>query len=137
MTGTPTPRPPRRLERGDGFVARTATAADLPQMLEVLQGTFPTWPPVPSDRSALEYLETTGDDEAWRGWLAEACVKIGEAYRTGTHAVAHDIGTDENEDQAENAGIGQRDDRWRNDRQVHDILRIGIGLRTVEHFQDG
>ncbi len=57
MTSTPPTRPPRRLERGDGFVARTATAADLPQMLQVLQGTFPTWPPVPSDRSALEYLE--------------------------------------------------------------------------------
>jgi len=41
-------------------------------------------------QSALEYLERSGDQEAWDGWLAEACVKIAEAYRTGTHAIAHD-----------------------------------------------
>jgi len=40
--------------------------------------------------SALEYLEHTGDDEAWNGWLAGACVKIVEAYRTGTFAMSHD-----------------------------------------------
>ncbi|MFN3167965.1 MAG: amylo-alpha-1,6-glucosidase [Phycisphaeraceae bacterium] len=40
--------------------------------------------------SALEYLNHTGDDAAWDGWLAGACVKIVEAYRTGTFAMSHD-----------------------------------------------
>eukprot|EP00752_Nemacystus_decipiens_P014111 g12547.t1 len=40
--------------------------------------------------SALEFVEASGDDEAWSGWLAQACVKIVEAYRTGMHAMAHD-----------------------------------------------
>jgi predicted glycogen debranching enzyme len=40
--------------------------------------------------SALEYLAYTGDDDAWDGWLAGACVKIVEAYRTGTFARSHD-----------------------------------------------
>lgn len=40
--------------------------------------------------AALEYLDLTDDRPAWDDWLAEACVKIVEAYRTGTHATAHD-----------------------------------------------
>lgn len=40
--------------------------------------------------SALEYLRITGDDSAWKDWLAQACVKIIEAYRTGTSAMSHD-----------------------------------------------
>lgn len=40
--------------------------------------------------SALEYVRVSGDEEAWQQWLADACVKIVEAYRTGTHAMAHD-----------------------------------------------
>ncbi|MEM7718066.1 MAG: amylo-alpha-1,6-glucosidase, partial [Pseudomonadota bacterium] len=40
--------------------------------------------------SALQYVEASGDDDAWQRWLAEACVKIAEAYRTGTRALAHD-----------------------------------------------
>ena len=40
--------------------------------------------------SALEYLDRTGDAKAWDDWLAEACVKIVEAYRTGTFAMSHD-----------------------------------------------
>lgn len=40
--------------------------------------------------SALQYLEQSGDHAAWQDWLADACVKIVEAYRTGTHATAHD-----------------------------------------------
>jgi len=40
--------------------------------------------------SALAYLEHTGDRDAWDRWLADACVKIVEAYRTGTHATSHD-----------------------------------------------
>lgn len=41
-------------------------------------------------QSAMQYLETSGDDDAWQQWLAQACVKIIEAYRTGTHATGHD-----------------------------------------------
>lgn len=40
--------------------------------------------------SALAYLESTDDAAAWNDWLAQACVKIVEAYRQGTHAMAHD-----------------------------------------------
>jgi len=40
--------------------------------------------------SALEYLKVTGDNAAWGGWLAQACIKIVEAYRTGTFAMSHD-----------------------------------------------
>ena len=40
--------------------------------------------------SALEYVEASGDETAWKDWLAAACIKIVEAYRTGTHAMAHD-----------------------------------------------
>lgn len=40
--------------------------------------------------SALEYVAASGDDKAWQDWLADACIKIVEAYRTGTHATAHD-----------------------------------------------
>jgi len=40
--------------------------------------------------SALQYVEQSGDDKAWQDWLADACIKIVEAYRTGTHATAHD-----------------------------------------------
>lgn len=40
--------------------------------------------------SALEYIEASGDDDAWGQWLADACVQIVEAYRTGTQATAHD-----------------------------------------------
>lgn len=40
--------------------------------------------------SALEYLEVTGDKTAWGDWLAEACVTIIEAYRSGTYALTHD-----------------------------------------------
>ena len=40
--------------------------------------------------SALEYVNATDDQDAWRGWLADACVQIVEAYRTGTQATAHD-----------------------------------------------
>lgn len=40
--------------------------------------------------SALEYVAASGDDDAWQGWLAQACIKIVEAYRIGTHATAHD-----------------------------------------------
>lgn len=41
-------------------------------------------------QSALEYVAASGDDDAWNDWLASACVQIVEAYRTGTHATAHD-----------------------------------------------
>jgi len=40
--------------------------------------------------SALEYLEHTGDDASWDGWLAQACVAVVEGYRQGTYADAHD-----------------------------------------------
>ncbi|MEM9415206.1 MAG: amylo-alpha-1,6-glucosidase [Planctomycetota bacterium] len=40
--------------------------------------------------SALEYLEHTGDNDAWDGWLARACVEVVEGYRKGTFADAHD-----------------------------------------------
>ncbi|XAL98126.1 glycogen debranching enzyme N-terminal domain-containing protein [Phycisphaeraceae bacterium D3-23] len=40
--------------------------------------------------SALEYLETTGDSDAWNRWLAQACVDVVEGYRRGTRADAHD-----------------------------------------------
>ena len=40
--------------------------------------------------SALQYLEASGDKDSWDRWLANACVQIVEAYRTGTHAMAHD-----------------------------------------------
>lgn len=40
--------------------------------------------------SALEYDEHSGDTQSWNDWLADACVQIVEAYRTGTHAMAHD-----------------------------------------------
>jgi predicted glycogen debranching enzyme len=40
--------------------------------------------------SALEYVNASGDDDAWQQWLADACVQIVEAYRTGTQAMAHD-----------------------------------------------
>jgi predicted glycogen debranching enzyme len=43
--------------------------------------------------SALQYIEQSGDQDAWNDWLSEACVKIVEAYRTGTHATAHDGST--------------------------------------------
>ena len=43
--------------------------------------------------SALQYIEQSGDDDAWQDWLADACVQIVEAYRTGTHATAHDGST--------------------------------------------
>jgi len=39
---------------------------------------------------ALEYLKATNDSASWEGWLAQACVKIIEAYRKGTYALAHD-----------------------------------------------
>lgn len=40
--------------------------------------------------SALEYVAASGDEDVWQDWLADACVQIVEAYRTGTHAMAHD-----------------------------------------------
>ena len=40
--------------------------------------------------SALAYIAASGDDDAWQDWLATACVKIVEAYCTGTQATAHD-----------------------------------------------
>lgn len=40
--------------------------------------------------SALEYLKAVGDVTSWNDWLANACVKIIEAYRTGTFAMSHD-----------------------------------------------
>lgn len=40
--------------------------------------------------SALQYIEVSGDEDAWQNWLADACVQIVEAYRTGTKATAHD-----------------------------------------------
>ncbi|MEM6506650.1 MAG: amylo-alpha-1,6-glucosidase [Planctomycetota bacterium] len=40
--------------------------------------------------SAMQYIEASGDSEAWQAWLAQACVKIIEAYRNGTYAMAHD-----------------------------------------------
>jgi predicted glycogen debranching enzyme len=43
--------------------------------------------------SAIQYLQVSDDQDAWNSWLAEACVKIVEAYRTGTHATAHDGST--------------------------------------------
>lgn len=47
----------RRVDRGDGFVARNATEADIPAILRVLLASFASWPPVPTDRSALDFLE--------------------------------------------------------------------------------
>lgn len=40
--------------------------------------------------SALEYIQLTDDHDAWEQWLAKACVKVVEAYRTGAQAIAHD-----------------------------------------------
>ena len=47
----------RTLDRGDGFVARSAATADFPAILNVLQASFDQWPPVPTDRSALDFLK--------------------------------------------------------------------------------
>lgn len=104
MRNQPNDQPQRRFDRGDGFVARSATAADLPAMLQVLQSTFAIWPPVPSDRSALDYLEwkmtPPGRGPADHG-VAEfegrlIAVKLrwfGRAWLRGTEQVI-DIGAD-------------------------------------------
>lgn len=42
--------------------------------------------------SALEYVRHSGDEAAWDGWLAEACLAVVAGYRDGTHADAHDGG---------------------------------------------
>ncbi|QQE13629.1 glycogen debranching enzyme family protein [Planctomycetota bacterium] len=34
--------------------------------------------------AAVEYVKLSGDKKSWKEWLAEACVKIVEAYREGT-----------------------------------------------------
>ena len=35
-------------------------------------------------QAALQYLATTGDNDAWREWLAAACLRIVDAYAAGT-----------------------------------------------------
>ncbi len=35
-------------------------------------------------QAALQYVQTTRDRDAWRNWLAQACLEIVHAYRTGT-----------------------------------------------------
>lgn len=35
-------------------------------------------------QAALQYLHATGDDDAWRDWLAPACLEIVAAYHAGT-----------------------------------------------------
>jgi len=34
--------------------------------------------------AALQYVEASGDDEAWEDWLAEACVRVCDGYIHGT-----------------------------------------------------
>lgn len=46
----------RRIERDDGFIARNATAEDLPAILHVLETAFERWPAVELDRPPLEHL---------------------------------------------------------------------------------
>ncbi|QDU35560.1 Amylo-alpha-1,6-glucosidase [Poriferisphaera corsica] len=39
--------------------------------------------------AAVQYVKLSGDKASWREWLAEACVKIIEAYRVGTDYHIH------------------------------------------------
>ncbi len=48
--------PAARLER-DGFVARAARSADIPQIAEVLTAAFPRWPAIDIDCSVTEHVE--------------------------------------------------------------------------------
>lgn len=40
--------------------------------------------------AAMQYHQLTGDDQAWEGWLAQACVDIVDAYQAGTGATEHE-----------------------------------------------
>lgn len=40
--------------------------------------------------AAMEYVHVTKDSASWRGWLADACMSIVDAYIKGTNAPAHD-----------------------------------------------